>query len=177
MIKKKMLLIHLSILGLLFLNLLFFSVSGITLNNTVKLSIKIAFFISGFIAFFFYLKLFTKLSLYFSYFVIGPIIGFFAWLADGIMGAIVISFYFWILPESEVYSNNDYIIYSKTGGPLSIGMQYELYQKLGLFEIKIGKIQSNNILQENPDNIKIIHKKHDLIIYNKDSIIFTKYLN
>ncbi|RVT79804.1 hypothetical protein EOD40_01455 [Flavobacterium sufflavum] len=177
MLKKKILLIHLSILGLLFLNLLFFSVSGITLNNTVKLSIKIAFFISGFIAFFFYLKPFTKLSLYFSYFTIGPIIGFLGWLADGIMGAIVISFYFWILPNLEVYFNNDYIIYSKTGGPLSAGGQYELYEKLGLFENRIGKIQSNDILEENPNDIKIIHKKHELLIYHKDTIIFTKYLN
>lgn len=177
MLKKKILLLHLTLLGLLFLNLLIFSLLDFSLNNTVKFILKTAFFITGFIAFFFYLKPFTKISLYFSYFTIGPIIGFFAWLVDGILGAIVISFYFWLLPNLEVYSNNDYIIYSKTGGPVSAGGQYELYEKLGPFENRIEKIQSNEILEENQNNIKIIQKKHELIIYNKGSIIFTKYLN
>lgn len=175
MLKKKMLLIHLSILGLLFLNLLFFSVSGITLNNTVKLSIKIAFFISGFIAFFFYLKPFTKLTLYFSYFVIAPILGLLAWLADGIMGAIVISFYFWLLPNSAVYSNNDFIIYRKIEGPLGRGDKYELYEKLWFLENKIASFENGNFIEITPEDIKIIHKNHNLYVYNKGSMIYTTY--
>lgn len=176
-IKKKILLIHLVLLGLIFLNLLVFFLFDISLNNQAKLILKIAYFISGFIAFFFFFRPFTKLSLFFSYFVIGPILACFAWLADGIMGVIVFSFYFWLLPNSAVCSNNDFVIYRKSQGFLGSGNEYELYEKIGFLEIKRDSFTYNPMFDFNANETKIIYKNKEIQVYYKDSIIHSTYFN
>lgn len=160
------------LLSLIVVNLLAFLIFKISLNATAIWIVKIAFYISGIIGFFFYMKPYTKISLYFTYFVASPILTFLAWLLDGIFGAIIISvFFFWLFPNMKVYSNEELIVYKPMGGFLGSCCNYEVYEKIAFLEKRIGAFQYESFDEFSSNDYKFIQKNNEVYIYKKDSLL------
>lgn len=171
-VKKTITLINYILLSLIVLNLFSFLLFEISLNAQVNWIIKITYYISGIIAFFFNLKPYSKMSMYFSYFVISPFLAFLAWLLDGIFGALVISmFYFWLFPNMKVYSNDELIVYRPIGGLMGSCCNYEVYEKMSFLEKRIGKFQYDSSDELSSNGIKIIHKNNEVFVYKNGSIL------
>jgi len=114
----------------------------ISLNYSLTFIFKIIFILTGIILFFWNIKPFRKIEIYFSIFIISPILIFTCWIFDGLLGALVASI---ILapfqPNISEYQINDYRIYKENTGFLDSCCDYEITEREFLFlEKRIDKI-------------------------------------
>lgn len=165
--------IHLISLTILLINFLINSFFDINLASTLSLCVKIIFYISGAILFFYYLKPFKKIVLYFSIYVFSPIIIFFSWLTDGLIGALLSSFLIFFFNPNDVRFENDEIqIKTKFEGLIGMCCKYEVIEKkfflfekiMGEFEFGTSLYFSNNDIEIQKDTLKmhLILKKFDV---------------
>ena len=87
--KKTLLKIHLVLAIILIINFLCQTNFNISINRKILFGLKLIFYITGVLLFFKTIKPFQKISIYFSLYLVSPILIFIGWLFDGIFGAIL----------------------------------------------------------------------------------------
>lgn len=185
--KKLLLKIHIGILILLIVNFVVNAIFRISLISDLRFILKVLFYISACILFFYYIKPFKKISIYFSLYIISPILIFLSWLIDGILGALLGSVFFFFFAPDEIRFENDQIQINKIfNGFLGECCTYEVIEKkYFLFEKNIGEFYFEDNLNFRKEDIKIeknrlkihlilknYHQQEDYYI-TTDTIIYT----
>jgi hypothetical protein len=138
-ILKKLKILHLGLLVFLLSNFLMGLIFGFKLNSYLIFGFKIIFYLSAIVLFFMTIKPFEWLGLYFSIYVISPFGVLLSWLADGIFGAIIGSFFLFLLsPPIFAASNKDYFIKENSTGFMARCCNYSIYERnFWIFENKL----------------------------------------
>ncbi|MBF9254387.1 hypothetical protein I2I11_13865 [Pontibacter sp. 172403-2] len=149
MIKK----VHLGLLMFLLLNLLLSVVLDLGFDNRLMFLVRVLIYASGVLLFFLTIKNRTAITHYSSLYILSPIIVFFSWLADGILGALLGSMFFaFLAPPDTIVQNDKYQIRSQYTGFLGGCCSYSLYEtQLPLFEKKIGEFRAERTSNEIAD--------------------------
>lgn len=155
--KKIFLRIHFGTFIILLINFIINAVFEIGLISNLRLVLKILFYVSACILFFYYVKPFKKRALYFSIYIFSPFLIFIGWLIDGIFGAILGSvFLFFFVPNDTRFENDKIQINTKFQGLLGMCCKYEVIEKkFFLFERKIGEFQFESDLYFKKEGVKI----------------------
>lgn len=129
--KNKIFKFHFFVLIFLIIHSLISKLIGFGFSQSIVFGLKIILYISGFIFFFLSLKPFKKRNLYFSYYVITPIVTLLGYIFGGIflvgiLGSILL---FPIYPKEKAFEKKDIIVYYKFQGFLGACCSYEIYQK------------------------------------------------
>lgn len=185
--KKILLRIHLTTLLLFCINVLIIVIFRVSLISNLLLILRVLFYVSAAVLFFFYIKPFKKKAIYFGFYFFYPIFAFLGWLMDGIFGAILSSFLFLFFAPTDCRFENDQIQINKNFTGFFGGCcKYEVIEKkYFLFQKKVGDFKyeedlyfrKNDIkIQDNILQMHLILKDYD---YNenhyitKDTIIYT----
>lgn len=155
--KKIFLRIHIITLIILLINFIINIVFEISLIDNLRLILKILFYVSACILFFYYVKPFKKRALYFSIYIFSPVLIFITWIIDGIFGAVLGSiFLFFFVPNDIRFEDDQIQINRNFKGFLGSCCTYEVIEKkYFLFERKIGKFQFERNLYFRKQDIKI----------------------
>ena len=143
----------------------------ITLISNLRFILKILFFVSACVLFFYYIKPFKKKALYFGFYIISPLFIFSSYLIDRISGALLFSlFLFFFEGKNDVRFENDQIqIKSKFEYLLGTCCKYEVIEKkYFLFEKKLAEFKFEESLYFKNDDIKIEDKTLRLHLILKD---------
>lgn len=189
--KKILLKIHIGILILLIVNFVVNAIFRISLISDLCFILKVLFYISACILFFYYITPFKKISIYFSLYIISPILFFVSWLIDGILGALLGSVFLFFFAPDEIRYENDQIQINKIfKGFLGECCTYEVIEKkYFLFERNIGEFYFEDNLNFRKEDIEIekdrlkihlilknYHHQEDYYI-TTDTIIYTPLKN
>ncbi|MFB3389500.1 hypothetical protein [Flavobacterium sp. LAR06] len=155
--KKLLLKIHIATLIILLINFIINVVFEISLIANLHLILKVLFYFSACILFFYYVKPFKKIALYFSLYIFSPVFIFISWLIDGIMGAILSSILVFFFFPNDIRFENEQIQIKKTPrGFLGACCKYEVIEKkYFLFERNIAEFQFERNLNFKKNDIKI----------------------
>ncbi|MDO6391706.1 hypothetical protein Q4E40_16340 [Pontibacter sp. BT731] len=162
MIKK----VHIGMFLFLLLNLLLSVVLDLGFDNRLMFLVRVLIYATGVLLFFVTIKNRSAITYYSSLYLLSPIIVFFSWLADGILGALLGSIFFALLaPPDTIVQNDKYQIRSQYTGFLSGCCSYNLYEtKFPLFEKKIGEFRAERTSNEIAD----------LRIYGSQAVVYYK---
>jgi len=162
MVKK----VHIGLFVFLLVNLFLCGVFDIGIDNRLMLIVRVLTYTSGVLLFFFTIKNRSAITFYSSLYILSPIIVFFSWLADGILGALLGTVFFaFLAPPDIIVQNDNYQIRSQYTGFLGGCCSYSLYEtKLPLFEKKIGEFRA----ERTSDEIA------DLRIYGGQAVVYYK---
>ncbi len=144
--KSKLTQFHVYLLAFLIFHFVFARIIGYGFNQTVIFSIKIILYLSGLVLFIYHLKPFRKLTFYFSYYLITPIVALMGYLFGGVflVGIMMSILLFPIMPKPIALEKEDIVIYKKYQGFLGACCTYEVYQrKWFLFEKYRSEIYSD----------------------------------
>lgn len=146
---------HFYLLIFLIIHSLISQLIGYGFGQSIVFGLKIILYISGFVFFFLSLKPFKKMTIYFSYYFITPLIALLGYVFGGvflvgILGSILL---FPVYPKEKAFEKEDVIVYHKFQGFLGACCTYEIYQKkFGIFEKHLedikgeGEINFDNFL-------------------------------
>lgn len=147
----------------------------------ITLPVTVFVFLSAAVLFFWNLRPFKKISLYFSLYIITPLLIFFSFLADGIMGVVMASVFSVMLaigPLKTQFKSESYRVYDDYLSFLDECCKHVVYQeKLLLFEKRMATISvwpadSLSFHAEN-DQLKFVqYDKREEILYKSDSVVF-----
>lgn len=186
--KKILLGIHITTLIILLINFIINVVFDISLIANLRLVLKILFYVSACILFFYYVKPFKKIALYFSIYIFLPFFTFISWLIDGVFGAVVVSvFLFFVVPNDIRFENDQIQINKKFEGFLGACCKYEVIEKkCFLFEKNRADFQFEDNLYFRKEDIQIqkdtlkmhlilknYHPQEDDHFITTDTIIYT----
>ncbi|MET3027396.1 hypothetical protein ABXT06_12000 [Flavobacterium sp. UW10123] len=161
--KKILLRIHLgTLIILLFSNIIFNIVFDVSLSSNLRFALKILFYVSACILFFYYVKPFKKKALYFGFYTLSPIFIFLSWLADGIFGGLLASvfLFFFGLPNDVKFANDQIEVKTKFQGFLGSCCTYEVIEKkCFLFEKKLAEFKIEEGLDFNKSTFEIQKNK------------------
>lgn len=155
----------------------------ISLNRKLSFGLKLILYVTGIFLFFKTIKPFHKISIYFSLYLLSPILIFIGWIIDGIFVAILASIFLFLFAPSENLKKIENItIYKKFGGLLGSCFDYEFTkEELLIFERKVAELNFENVnFDKVPMEIKsdtlylnFVLKEHDAQgnYFAKDSII------
>ncbi|MDI9311893.1 MAG: hypothetical protein QM535_16900 [Limnohabitans sp.] len=177
--KKALLKIHLALLILLGTNFFCRMNFSISIHQKILFGLKLIFYITGLLLFFKTIKPFQKISIYFSLYLVSPILIFIGWLFDGIFGAILGSiFLFFFAPNESLQKVENITIYRKFGGLLGSCCDYEFTKnKMLIFERKVAEL---NLEKVNFDKTPMMLKNDTLYLnfvlkeYDENGNIFAK---
>lgn len=166
---------HFYLLVFLIANFIIEKLIGYSFSQPIIFSLKIILYISGFVFFFWSLKPFKKMTIYFSYYFFTPIIALSGYVFGGIflvgiLGSVLL---FPIFPKEVAFEKEDIIVYHKFHGFLGACCNYEIDQnKFGVFEKHLVDIKvdvdtdfNENQIFSNEESVKIKYKVYD---YSKD---------
>ncbi len=153
---------HFYLLVFILLNLVFKLLMDFSLFSSITFVIKIIIYFTGIILFFYNIKPFKKVSFYFSYFVLTPLIAVLFWFFHGLfLGMLTSLFLFPITPNEILYEKANFKVYEIHNGFFGACCNYEIKeQKFFLFEKHLGVIKHEGTID---------FKKFDLNVAN-DSI-------
>ena len=128
---------HFYLLIFLIIHSLISKLIGYGFSQYIVFGFKIMLYITGFVLFFWNLKPFKKMTIYFFYYFFTPVIAFLGYIFRGfflvgILGSILL---FPIYPKEKAFEKKDIIVYHKFQGFLGACCSYEIYQK------KFGQLQ------------------------------------
>jgi hypothetical protein len=162
--------LHFYLLIFLIIHSLIGKLIGFGFSQPIVFGLKIILYISGFIYFFLSVKPFKKRNIYFSYYVVTPIITLLGYVFGGvflvgILGSILL---FPVYPKEEAFEKKDIIVYHKFQGFLGACCSYEIYQnKFSVFEKHLVDIKvddadfSKNQIFSDEESVKINYKVYD----------------
>jgi hypothetical protein len=91
--------------------------------------VKYVVYLTGILLFFITIRPFRKQSLYYSMYLLSPVIIFVSWLLDGLFGAILASIFLAILyPSQKAFQQGEYVFYQKFPGFLGSCCTYDVVQ-------------------------------------------------
>ena len=180
MIRQKLLRWHFYALLFVVINSVF-RIFDVRIVTWIILPVAIFLFLSAVVLFFWSLRPFKKISLYFSLYIITPALIFFSFLADGIMGVVMASVFSVMLaigPLKTQFKSESYKVYDDYLSFLDECCKHVVYQqKLLLFEKRIATVSvwpadSLSFHTEN-DQLKFIqYDKKEEGLYKADSVVF-----
>ncbi len=115
-------------------------------SQPIIFGLKVILYVSGFVYFFWSLKPFKKMTIYFSYYFVTPVIAllgyaFGGFFLVGILGSILL---FPIFPKQKAFEKENIIVYHKFQGFLGACCSYEIYQqKFGIFEKHLKDVKND----------------------------------
>jgi len=123
--------------------------------SILEFSIKVLIYLTGFLLFFWNIKPFKIISIYFSYFVLSPIIIIITWLIDGLLGGLIASILLFPLQTDFVeYKKEQFNIYEKHQGFLDGCCTYLIKEReLLLFEKNIKEIRIDGKIDFNKSSL------------------------
>jgi hypothetical protein len=129
--KSKLTRFHLYLLAFLVFHFFVAKIIGFGFNQTIIFLLKVILCLSGLVLFFYHLKPFRKLTLYFSYYFITPIVVLLGYLFGGVflVGILMSVLLFPIMPRPIVFEKEDIVIHKKYQGFMGACCIYEVYQK------------------------------------------------
>ena len=115
---------------------------GFSLNYEIVFMLKIIIYLSGIFLFFFYLKPFKKVAIYYFYYFLTALSAILFWLSKSfIFGLLTAILIFPIYRNTIQYKSKNLIVHDIYQGFMSECCLYELTEpKLLLFEKKVGKV-------------------------------------
>ncbi len=127
--KTKLIKFHFIILLILVVNFIITLSFDVGLSNYIKIGLKFLLYGSALVGSVLFFKPFKFITAYFSLYVVSPLLIFFAWLADGIMGAILGSIFLGLFYTTiPVYKQDNYEIHSPFTGFMGGCCGYDLYE-------------------------------------------------
>ena len=163
--------IHFYLLGVALLNFALKNTIEISLNYRLDYFITILIYTSGIILFLWNFKTFKKLVIYYSFYLITPILALLFWSFGGMFFAILSSTAYPIYPNEIKAENDRIIIYTKYQGFMGACCPYEVNEKkYWLLEKKITEINLNEIIdfenviinsKNGKTELRIKHNKYD----------------
>lgn len=151
--------LHFYTLGCVLLNWAFKYITDWSLNTTLVFALKIIICVTGLVLFFINLKPFNKVTLYFSYYFISPIILGLFWLFGGIFLGILSSIVLAPIGPKELrYKKEAIVVYDSFKGLFGACCTYEVSErKFGLFEKSYGEIQLDGSISEANSTFTIVN--------------------
>jgi hypothetical protein len=137
---------HFSLLAFLILHFIIAKISGFGFSQAILFMLKIILYLTGMILFILYLKPFKKGVIYFSYYIITPVVTVLGALFGGIflVGILMSVLLIPIFPKNIVYEKDNIVVYTKFQGFLGACCTYEIYQrKYVVFEKYHSEMQSD----------------------------------
>jgi hypothetical protein len=157
--------LHFYTLYCVLLNWAFKYITNWSLDSTLVFALKIIICITGFVLFFKNLKPVKKITLYFSYYFISPLILGLFWLFGGIFLGILSSIVLApIAPKELQYEKDTIVVYDAFKGFFGACCTYEVSErKLGLFEKSYGEMQLDGPISNDNSSFTIAN---DSIVHN-----------
>lgn len=171
--KTKLIKFHFIILLILVVNFIITISFDVGLNNYIKIGLKILLYGSALVGSVVFFKPFKFVTAYFSLYIISPLLIFLAWLADGIMGAVLGGLFLGLFyTTTPVYKQDNYEIHSPFTGFMGSCCYYEIYETNLFFIRNKGKFYYSDYTidrqkVEEIQNIKI--EKDSIFIDFKDN--------
>lgn len=168
LVKRWLLRFHLLLLAIYILNGIICKMTDFSLSHYIVWIIMPAIYITGILLFFYYARPFKKAALYFSIYIVAPLIVLLSFLMGGMFSVLLASLF--LLPfntDRLVYAKNDFIIYSKFSGFLGGCCNYEIDLDYIVFEKKIAFMREDEIefdgarLNIVNDSLHISYKAND----------------
>ena len=126
-LKQKLKQIHFSLLIFVLANFIIMLFLSTGLHVNVIFVLKVIIYLTGLVLFFMTIKPFKKQSLYFSIYLLSPLLIFISWLADGLFGAVLASIFLFIFyPPEKKFQDGDYVFYEKFQGFLGSCCTYDI---------------------------------------------------
>ena len=178
--------VHFFLLGLGILNFLIKETVEISLNYQIAYIITVLTYISGFILFFWNLRPFKKIAIYFSIYVITPILIINFWLFGGIFLGVLSSVVLYPIQSNELkLSEKNIQVYENENGFLGNCCPHVVTEKhWAIFQREIKEFDLHDEINSNNSSINIQNGRRELKINydeyeflepstkNKDTIIF-----
>ena len=185
-LKKSITKAHFGLIALGILNFLIKETIEISLNYQLAYIITILIYISGFLLFFWNLRPFRKSAIYFSIYIITPILTFIFWLFGGIFFGILASIILYpIQPNNLKFGEENFKIYENQSGFFGNCCPYIVTENHWIiFERKIKEFHIYDEVNPNNSSIRTRNGRSELKINydeyeflepsskNKDTIIF-----
>lgn len=109
--------LHFLFLAIGIFNWLSQQLSGISLNREVAYGLSVLVFISGLILFFWNLKPFKLIQIYYSYYFLTPLLTLFLWLFGGLFLALMSSVLLYpIYPNEKIFEDEHFTVYHQFQG-------------------------------------------------------------
>ncbi len=165
-LRKIILRIYFVLLALAILNAIIKNITNYSLQETLAFGIKLLVVISGLRLFFFYLKPFKQINIYFSIYAIAGILLGLDLIFHGMVGALLIYLIlFPIIPNEKVYDNNGFTISSPFQEFMASCCSYQLKErKFLLFEKDYGVFESQSGGPINAESIRIKQSNSEIEI-------------
>jgi len=171
-LKQRFIKIHFYLLIFVLTNFILSQLFGIGIHGNIIFALKVIIFLTGLTSFFMTIRPFKKLSLYFSLYLLSPVIIFLSWLADGIFGALLGSIFLAMFyPPDIKLRDGEYIFQEKFQGFLGSCCTYDVLQNRFLvLQKKVGEIRITEEHSLKNSKFKVVNKtgylKVDLAVYN-----------
>jgi hypothetical protein len=164
--RQKIFKTHLILIGTVVLNLFCYKLSNYGLNEKVIFFFKIIIYLTGIFMFFKTIRPFEKISIYFSLYILTPIIIILSWLGDGIFGGVLASIFFFIfLPTDTKYKDENFVINNKFQGFLGSCCSYDIIEnKCFVFQKKLKEIRITDEHNFNISKLNVSDNKINLFI-------------
>ena len=140
--------LHFALLILILFNLTLNTAFGVGINNNLLIATKLVLYLSGIFLFFVYAKPFKVIAIYFSFFLMTPIVIAVFYFMHGIFFALLSSLFLApIMPLKSEYSESKVKVYSKFNGFLGRCCSYYVTQNvLFVFEEHVGDIHTQETI-------------------------------
>lgn len=148
--------------------------TGYSLSNWILFAIKVLFWGSGIVLFFYYAKPFKKRAIYFGLYFFMPLIAIISYIVYLSYGVILVSlFFYWLSPDEVESKQDNTIIYSQFSGFMGGSSRFVIRENYYLVEKDLGHF---NIPYETRDALKKIDIVDDqsVILYYTQSDKYDK---
>jgi hypothetical protein len=134
--------LHFALLILILFNLTLNTAFGVGISNNILIATKLVLYLSGIFLFFVHVKPFKAIAIYFSFFLMTPIVIAIFYFMHGLFFALLSSLFLTpIMPLESEYSESNVKVYSKFNGFLGRCCSYYVTQNiLFVFEEHVGNI-------------------------------------
>lgn len=171
-LKQRLTKIHLYLIVFVLTNFIVTILFDIGIHCYLIFMLKVIIYLTGVTLFFMTIRPFKKLAMYFSVYILSPILILISWLMDGIFGAILGSIFLVMLyPPETKFKDGDYIFYEKFQGFLGTCCSYDITQnKFFILQKKVGEIRITEEHSFKESKFTVInnvgHLKLNMEVYN-----------
>lgn len=168
--KQKILRTHFILIGTVVLNFFCYKLSNYGLNEKALFGFKVIIYLTGIFLFFKTFRPFEKISIYFSFYILTPLIIILGWLGDGILGAVLASIFFsTVSPTDTKYKDENYVINNKFQGFLGSCCSYDIIEsKCFVFQKKLKEIRITDEHNFKKCKLNVVDNKINLFITISD---------
>jgi hypothetical protein len=172
--------IHFSLLLFLLINFLIRLIVGVSIEARIVLVGKVLLYLSALCLLGLSIRHMSRLTVYYSLYILYPLSCVLSWLADGILGALISSLFFYLLiPPTVVQKQRHYELREEFTGLLGGCCSYSIYQNHGyLFESRLAEFRNTNYPEDWIDFRVNEHTREAVLRFKReempDSVLIVK---